>query len=163
MCKIKSRNWSCRMHSKRFCKLTCCLFKSVHYFPHCRFFGMIWLAWVTRCGSNTLNNNYAKFKSSNFFKPNFQHTHSSHSSLQKKKKKKKKKSIKDFFSNCDQISRKLRIWSHLLKKSLIVNLRFCVVHEIMKIILRATSLRIRMKKKNHIVGKCNFIGNISEM
>ena len=27
-------------------------------------------------------------------------------------------SIKDFFSNCDQICRKLRIWSHLLKKSL---------------------------------------------
>ena len=29
-------------------------------------------------------------------------------------------SNKDFFSNCDQIYRKLRIWSHLLKKSLIV-------------------------------------------
>ena len=27
-------------------------------------------------------------------------------------------SIKDFFSKCDQIRRKLRIWSHLLKKSL---------------------------------------------
>ena len=27
-------------------------------------------------------------------------------------------SIKDFFSECDQIRRKLRIWSHLLKKSL---------------------------------------------
>ena len=30
-------------------------------------------------------------------------------------------SIKDFFSKCDQIHRKLRIWSHLLKKSLIEN------------------------------------------
>ena len=29
-----------------------------------------------------------------------------------------KLSIKDFFSKCDQIRRKLRIWSHLLKKSL---------------------------------------------
>ena len=27
-------------------------------------------------------------------------------------------SNKDFFSKCDQIRRKLRIWSHLLKKSL---------------------------------------------
>ena len=27
-------------------------------------------------------------------------------------------SIKDFFSKCDQIPRKLWIWSHLLKKSL---------------------------------------------
>ena len=29
--------------------------------------------------------------------------------------------IKDFFSNYGQIRRKLRIWSHLLKKSLIEN------------------------------------------
>ena len=27
--------------------------------------------------------------------------------------------IKDFFSKCDQIRTKVRIWSHLLKKSLI--------------------------------------------
>ena len=31
---------------------------------------------------------------------------------------KMKFSIKDFFSKCNQICRKLRIWSHLLKKSL---------------------------------------------
>ena len=30
-------------------------------------------------------------------------------------------SIKDFFSKCDQIRRKLRIWSHLLKKFLMEN------------------------------------------
>ena len=30
-------------------------------------------------------------------------------------------SIKDFFSEFDQISRFLRIWSHLLKKSLMEN------------------------------------------
>ena len=35
--------------------------------------------------------------------------------------------ITDFFSNCDQIRRKLRIWSHLLKKSLIENFIFCAV------------------------------------
>ena len=36
--------------------------------------------------------------------------------------------IKDFFSKCDQICRKLRIWLHLLKKSLMENFIFCVVH-----------------------------------
>ena len=36
-------------------------------------------------------------------------------------------SIKDFFSKCDQIRSFLRIWSHLLKKSLIENFIFCVV------------------------------------
>ena len=33
-------------------------------------------------------------------------------------------SIKYFFSKCDQIRRKLRIWSHLLKKSFIENFNF---------------------------------------
>ena len=32
--------------------------------------------------------------------------------------------IKDFYSKCDQIHRKLRIWSHLLKKSLMKNFIF---------------------------------------
>ena len=36
-------------------------------------------------------------------------------------------SIKDFFSKCDQIRRKLRIWSHLLKKSSMENFIFCAV------------------------------------
>ena len=35
--------------------------------------------------------------------------------------------IKVFFSKCDQIRRKLRIWSHLLKKSSVKNLIFCAV------------------------------------
>ena len=34
-------------------------------------------------------------------------------------------SIKYFFSKCDQIRRKLRIWSYLLNKSLIENFIFC--------------------------------------
>ena len=46
--------------------------------------------------------------------------------LQELPKLKMKFSIKDFFSKCDQIRRKLRIWSHLLKKSLMENLIFCV-------------------------------------
>ena len=36
-------------------------------------------------------------------------------------------SIKDFFSKYDQIRGKLRIWSHLLKKSWMENLIFCAV------------------------------------
>ena len=37
---------------------------------------------------------------------------------------KMKLSIKDFSSKCDQIRRKLRIWSHLLEKSLMENFIF---------------------------------------
>ena len=40
---------------------------------------------------------------------------------------KMKFSIKYFFSKCEQIHRKLRIWSHLLKKSLMENFIFCAV------------------------------------
>ena len=36
-------------------------------------------------------------------------------------------SIKYFFRKCDQIRRKLGIWSHLLKKSLTENFIFCAV------------------------------------
>ena len=35
--------------------------------------------------------------------------------------------IKDFFSKCDQIRRKLRIWAHLLKTPLMENFIFCAV------------------------------------
>ena len=38
-------------------------------------------------------------------------------------------SVKDFFSKCDQILRKLRIWPHLLKKSLMENSIFCAVFD----------------------------------
>ena len=40
---------------------------------------------------------------------------------------KMKFSIKDFFIKYDQIRSKLRIWSHLLKKSLMENFIFCAV------------------------------------
>ena len=40
---------------------------------------------------------------------------------------KMKDSIKGFFNKCDQICRRLRIWSHLLKKPLMENFIFCVV------------------------------------
>ena len=35
--------------------------------------------------------------------------------------------IKDFSNKCDQIHRKLRIWSHLLKKFFMENFIFCAV------------------------------------
>ena len=41
--------------------------------------------------------------------------------------KKMKFSITDFFSKCGQIRRKLQIWSHLLKKSLMEKFIFCAV------------------------------------
>ena len=41
--------------------------------------------------------------------------------------KKMKFSIKDFFSKCEQIRSFLRIWSHLLKKSLMENFIYCAV------------------------------------
>ena len=37
-------------------------------------------------------------------------------------------SINDFFSKCDQIHGFLRVWSHLLKKSLMENFIFCAVY-----------------------------------
>ena len=39
-------------------------------------------------------------------------------------------SVNDFFSKCNQIRRKLRIWLHLLKKSLTENF-FCAVIDIL--------------------------------
>ena len=41
--------------------------------------------------------------------------------------KKLKFSVKCFFSKCDQICKKLRIWSHLLKKFIMENFTFCAV------------------------------------
>ena len=40
--------------------------------------------------------------------------------------------IKDFFSKCDQIRRKLRFWSQLLKKSLVENFTISAVMENLK-------------------------------
>ena len=46
---------------------------------------------------------------------------------------KMKFSIKDFFSKRDQIRRKLRIWSHLMTKSLKESFIFCAVQDFDKI------------------------------
>ena len=60
---------------------------------------------------------------------------------------KMKISIKDFFSKCDQIRRKLQIWSHLLKKSIMENFNFCAV------LVSANDTRKYMNEKNVLVNK----------
>ena len=45
---------------------------------------------------------------------------------------KMKFSIKDFFSKCDQIRCFLRIWLHLLEKSLMGNFIFCAVGDLIE-------------------------------
>ena len=54
-------------------------------------------------------------------------------------------SIKDFFSNCEQIRRKLRIWLHLLEKSLMENFIFLLV-------LRVFNKVVTVKKNPDVVG-----------
>ena len=54
-------------------------------------------------------------------------------------------SIKDFFSKCDQIRSFLRIWSHLLNKSLMENFIFCAV--IVASIISCLSNNILQKNK----------------
>ena len=49
-------------------------------------------------------------------------------------------SIKDFFSKSDQIGRKLRIWSHLMEKSLTENLIFCAVVTSLSLTCKITTL-----------------------
>ena len=50
--------------------------------------------------------------------------------------------ITDFFSKCDQISRNLRIWSHLLKKSIMENFISCAVYN--------QSIKVQVTTNNNI-------------
>ena len=71
-------------------------------------------------------------------------------------------SIKYFSSKCDQIRRKLRIWSHLLKKSLMKNFIFCAVSARVSIGL---SEIVRMNKTDFIINaykKCQLSFEIFE-
>ena len=49
---------------------------------------------------------------------------------------KMKFSIKHSSSKFDQIRKNLRIWSHLLEKSLMENFIFCAVHVSLRVILK---------------------------
>ena len=53
-------------------------------------------------------------------------------------------SMKDFFSKCDEIRSFLRMWSHLLKKSLMENFIFCAVI----LVFKKTSLRLLLIGKH---------------
>ena len=55
------------------------------------------------------------------------HAFPNHSCVRTITAQKMKFSIKDFFSKCDQTRSLLRIWSHLLKKSLMESFIFCAV------------------------------------
>ena len=63
-------------------------------------------------------------------------------------------SINDFFSKCEQIRNFLRIWSHLLKKSLMENFIFCAVKVMMRdeLHLEATYLTPIFPPK-YLIGK----------
>ena len=68
-------------------------------------------------------------------------------------------SIKDFFSKCYRIRRKLQIWSHLPKKFLMENFIFCAV----SVLLLETTLKanrgggvVKILKKNLRVRKFLF-------
>ena len=58
--------------------------------------------------------------------------------------------IKDLFSKCDQICSSLRIWSHLLKKSLVENFIFCAV-KLPKYELRTLLLKEVWHNKNFLM------------
>ena len=69
---------------------------------------------------------------------------------------KMKFSIKGFFSKYDQIRRKLQIWSHLLKKSLMENFVFCAVNAEMKPCLNELSCAAQNMKFSitNFISKC---------
>ena len=46
--------------------------------------------------------------------------------------------IMDFSSKCNQIRRKLQIWSHLLEKSIMENFIFCAVNEEVSFVSKTT-------------------------
>ena len=67
---------------------------------------------------------------------------------------KMKFSFEDFYSKCDQIPSFLRIWSNLLKKSLIENFIFCAVYNI--------QIRISTSSKTELIILIS-IGNIPKL
>ena len=64
-------------------------------------------------------------------------------------------SIKDFFSKCDQIRRKLRIWSQLLKKSLMENFIFCAV--VFAYLLLDQNHKLSITPKSFILDVASFL------
>ena len=69
---------------------------------------------------------------------------------------KMKFSIKDFISKCDQIRWKLRIWSYLLKNSLMENFIFCAVRLVSRTPLHGYSSSV------YLYSKCILIFNSAQ-
>ena len=70
---------------------------------------------------------------------------------------KMKFSIKDFFSKCVQIHRKMRLWSHLLNKSLMENFIFCAMSLISSYINYLNNILYKYSKSNeHLVFMGDF-------
>ena len=65
-------------------------------------------------------------------------------------------SIKDFFSKCDQIRSFLQIFSHLLKKSLMENFIFCVVHFLRKVLVSLIQIHLNAQIKAHLSASDHF-------
>ena len=74
---------------------------------------------------------------------------------------KMKFSFKHFFSKCNQIRRKLRIWSHLLKKSLMESFIFCAVKSCRVYIDCNLTLKFRANSQKLLVKTRTkyFVGN----
>ena len=68
-----------------------------------------------------------------------------------------KLTIQDFFSKCDQIRRKLRIWLHLLKKSLMENFIFSAVKYVIHINSRARRHQKWTVKSNILIKQETFL------
>ena len=67
--------------------------------------------------------------------------------------------VKNFFNKCDQIRRKLRVWSYLLKKSLMENFIFCAARNVLTIknIVFQFSVRIPSVDMNKSAENCRFV------
>ena len=78
------------------------------------------LSWEATSSYASLSSRGSSFKLKKMNLLSNKNIHGKNSTAQKMKF-----SIKDLFSKYDQICRKLRIWSHLLKKSLMENFIFC--------------------------------------
>ena len=72
---------------------------------------------------------------------------------------KMKFSIKDFFSKCDQIRRKLLTWSHSPNKSLMENLIFCAVYNTNHI----KSSMMKVTNKNLVKACQSILQRINKM
>ena len=65
-------------------------------------------------------------------------------------------SIKNFSSKSDQIRKKLRIWSHLMKKSLMQNFIFCAVLQLVYENLFHRGVIKYVAKTNNAMPKANY-------